>query len=229
MGLGLKNGGGAGGQYLPIIKYDARSGRMFRVDRTQGANGWESTSVDITNELPTFALDFRSIEVGWAAFLSTGPSFEMAPLGQPSPASPSKEHKQAFRVKVYGPKQLGGVREFSSSSKAVISAIERLHNTYEASPEGRAGQIPVVKMTHTLPAKSTGPSGTTTNYAPVFEIVQWVDRPAELGDATVPLPSDAQLAPQPAAPTAPSAPPPGHVPPPSAAAAVGADASPLPF
>ena len=45
MALGFNLGsGGGGGDFLPIIKYDARAGRLFRVDREDGV----STSVDIT-------------------------------------------------------------------------------------------------------------------------------------------------------------------------------------
>ena len=43
MGLGLKINSGSK-DFLPIIKYDSRAGRVFRVDRADGV----STPVDIT-------------------------------------------------------------------------------------------------------------------------------------------------------------------------------------
>lgn len=220
MALGLNTGGGeGGGNYLPICKFDARAGRLFKVVRTQGATGWVSDSVDITNPAPAFAVDFCSIEVGWSAFLPTGPSFAMVPLGQPMPAKPSNEHKQGFRVKLAG-QVLDGVREFASNSKCVMSAIDALHTTYLAAPEAGQGLIPVVRMTGTTAVKTTGPQGTTTNYAPIFAVEQWVARPAELGAVTVPPPSAPVSAPAPATtpPVATHAPPPGHMPPPVAAA-----------
>jgi hypothetical protein len=213
--LGFQNSSNA--TFLPLLTYDARAGRMFKRDRVQGTSGWETKQEDITNAPPTFAVDFLSIEVGWAAFTPTGPNFAMAPLGQPQPAKPTPDHKNGFKMKVYGPQQLGGVREFSSSSKAVMSAIDDLHNAYTQAPEASQGKIPVVQMTGTKPIVAKGPQGTTTNYAPVFSIVQWVDRHPDLGEATVAVPAASG---QPtAAPAAP--PPPNHVPPPAAAAPAG--------
>ena len=47
MALGLPQSGG--GNRVPIIKYDARAGRIFRVDRTQNAGGqYDSATVEIT-------------------------------------------------------------------------------------------------------------------------------------------------------------------------------------
>jgi hypothetical protein len=212
MAIGL-NSGSSGGDFLPIVTFDARAGRMFRVDRTQDSSGvWVSDKTDITGLQPTFMVDFRTLETGFAAFLPTGPSFAMAPLGQPAPAKPSADHKPSFRMKVYSPKFLDGLREFSSSSKAVIGAIDHLHNSYEAAPEARAGKLPVVKFSGATPITTKGPQGTTTNYAPVFDIVSWADRPADWSAPTVPLPAaGSRTAPPPAA----AAPAPKHVPPPA--------------
>lgn len=188
MGLGLSNGA-TGGEYLPIVKWDARAGRMFRVDRTQGANGWESQTVDITNERPTFLIDFGAIEVGHMAFTATGPSFALAPLGQPMPARPSPEHKQGCRVRLYSPKFLGGLREFASSAKAVLGTIDALHTAFEAAPEAAAGKIPAVQLDGSTAITTKGPNGTVTSYAPVLKVVSWHDRPADLGERTVPAPA----------------------------------------
>lgn len=207
MALGFQNTSNA--TFLPLLTYDARAGRMFKRDRVQGAAGWETKQEDITSAPPTFAVDFLSIEVGWAAFTQTGPSFAMAPMGQPQPARPTPDHKNGFRAKVWGPQQLGGVREFSSSSKAVMGALDDLHNAYLAAPEAAQGKIPVVQMTGTKAITAKGPQGTTTNYAPVFGIVQWVDRHPDLGEATVAAPSSSGAS-QPAAPAA--APPPAPQP-----------------
>lgn len=213
MSLGL-NTGSSGGDFLPIVTFDARAGRMFRVDRAQASDGsWASNKVDITNAQPTFLVDLGSIEVGWAAFLPTGPSFEMAPLGQAMPAKPSNDHKQSFRVKLFSPKHLDGLREFSSSSKAVISAIDKLHSEYEAAPEAAAGKLPVVRLSGSTPITTKGPQGTTTNYSPVFEVVSWADRPADWAARSVPAPTAGARTSAPA-PQA-SAPVSNHVPPPS--------------
>ena len=128
MALGL-NTGSNGADFLPIAIYDARAGRMFKVERTQGASGWESNRVDITSPPPAFAIDMGTLEVGWIVFAVTGPDFQLVPLGQPLPAQPGKDYKQGFRVKVTG-KVLDGLREFSHTAKCVLSAVDDLHSRY---------------------------------------------------------------------------------------------------
>ena len=207
MALGLNNGGGnSDGSFLPICKYDARAGRLFRVDRSQRGDGsYQSDNVDISQPAPQFAVDMGSIQVGWLAFSATGPDFHLVPFGSPMPAKPSSDHKAGFRVKLGG-KIMGGVRELAASSKCVLSAIDGLHTAYEAAPEAASGKIPLVKMTGTKPITTKGPQGTTTNYAPVFEIVGWVDRLPDMGERTVALPRAVDRASKPVS---------NHVPPPA--------------
>lgn len=227
MGLGL-NTGSSGGDFLPIAIYDARAGRMFKVERTQGAAGWESNRIDITAPAPSFAVDLGSIEVGVVHFAASGPDFKVVPLGNPLPVAPSKDYKQCFKVKIAG-NVLGGVREFSHSAKCVLSALDNLHSQFEAAPEAARGQVPIVQLAGTTAVVTNGPQGKTTNYAPVFQITGWTDRLEAFGPRTVPAPGARAAAPAPAAaPAAPAThvPPPGHVPPP-AAAAVPADAMPF--
>lgn len=180
MGLGISTESGSG-DIRPILKYDARAGRMFRVDRSQGASGWESEQVDITNNA-TFVADFENIEVGWMMFSAGGrPDFQMVKLGATKPARPTENHREGFRMSVKLGQSCGGdIRELSSNAKAVIGAIDLLHSAYEEGATANPGKLPVVKMTGTRPVKTTTPQGTTTNYAPVFEIAKWVDRPADL-------------------------------------------------
>lgn len=211
MAIGL-NTGTNGGDFLPIATWDARAGRLFKVQRAQQSDGsWVSDKIDITSQQPTFLVDFPTLETGWAAFLPTGPSFAMAPLGKPMPEKPTAEHKQSFRVRLFSPKFLDGLREFSSSSKAVIGALDALHTAYEAAPEAAAGKLPVVKLTGSAPITTRGPQGTSTNYAPTWEIVSWADRPADWPAVTVPTPRAGARS----APPAPAAPATNHVPPPA--------------
>lgn len=188
MALGFTMGNGEGGTFLPLVKYDARSGRMSLSDRVQGPNGWESVDTDITRDQPAFAVDFGSIEVGWIAF-GKPPVFAVAPLGHTMPKRPEgPDFKQGFRVKVAG-KALKGVREWSTTANAVKGALEEIHTQYEAAPEAAEGKIPVVQFVDTKAIKTSTPGGHTTNYAPILKIVQWVDRNADLlGPRTVPPP-----------------------------------------
>jgi hypothetical protein len=211
-----------GGDRLPILKFDARAGRLFTIDRSQAADGlWQSQQTDITMTQPPFCVDFGSLEVGWAYFSAGGPPlWAVNWYGQPQPARPASpgtddqnrplQFKAAFRVKVAG-QGIGGVREFGGNSAALIGGMNELHTRFEAAPEAATGKIPVVKMTNTQAIKS----GQSTNYMPVFEIVAWVDRPKPLGERMVAPPGRtavAAAAPPTSVPVPPPAPKPAPAP-----------------
>ena len=193
MALGFTETSGA--DFLPIIKFDARAGRFFRVDRTQGTDGWSSNSVDITQGFQA-VFDFANIEAGWAAFVDGRPSFAMAPVGGPFPAKPSENHKQGFRITVMlGKKVADGeppVREMASTAMGVRRAIDALHDEYVAGLGANPGMLPVVACDTTTAIESQTPAGKTINYAPVFTIKKWVKRPADLDAAPESTPSPAQ-------------------------------------
>lgn len=209
MGLGLQTESGGGGDFSDIIKYDARAGRMFRVDRTQGAAGWETNNVEITNGF-TFVPDLDNVQVGWALFAAgVAPSFCMVPLGDPLPHKPSDQHKQGFKLmSKLGATSGGDVRELASCAKSVIGALDALHTQYEAQKAANPGKLPVVALTGSTPVVSTGQGKSSTNYAPVFEIVKWIGRPAELDGTASATPAAAPAAPTPA----PAPPPPKTAP-----------------
>ena len=46
--LGFPVGATAGGEFTAICKYDARAGRIFRIERINTGNGYVSEPVDIT-------------------------------------------------------------------------------------------------------------------------------------------------------------------------------------
>ncbi len=186
MALGL-NTSTSGADFTPHMRYDARAGRLFRADRAQGSDGrWETSMVDITVPPPQFLMDLAQIEVGWLSYTGGAPDLRMVPFGTPLPPLPSKDHRQGFRVRVYAPKLLGGLREFASSAKVVIAAMDALHSAYEAAPEHAQGLVPVVSLSGTAPVSSKTPQGTATNYAPVFRIEKWVARPADLPIGALP-------------------------------------------
>ena len=218
MALGLNTGSSGNGSYLPLAIYDARAGRMFKVERSQGIEGWVSERVDITSPPPKFAFDMGSLEVGWIFFGNGAPDFRMVPLGAVLPEQPSKEHKQGFRVKLSG-RVLDGVREFAQTAKCVLAGVDELHTAYLAAPEAAAGKIPVVQLSGTLPIVTKGGGQTSTNYKPIFEIIAWTDRDPDMGERTVPppLPSPSAFA----APAAAAAPPKAVAPAPKPAPPAG--------
>ena len=89
--------------------------------------------------------------------------------------------------------------------------MNQLHDAYMAAPEQAAGKLPVVRCASVLPVTSKH----GTNYQPVFQIVQWVDVPAELASVgiTNTSPPAKQVAPVAAAPAVAA-----HAPPPTVSA-----------
>jgi hypothetical protein len=220
-----------GGDRLPVLKYDARAGRFFLMDRVENNGVWETVLAELPIASTTFAMDFGSVEVGWFLFpKGAAPMMVTVPFGQPLPPQPAavgtitddktgKERpnnfKQGFRMKVAG-KALAGtvngtVRELAANAGVTLEGINDLHTAFEAAPEAIAGKIPVVKVAQVIPTKV----GQSTNYKPVFEIVTWADRPTDvLGPRTVPAPRSAAamgVTVAPAAVAAPAAAPPPAV------------------
>lgn len=194
MALGLSTGGNGGGEIRPYVKYDAKAGRMFRIDRVQDSSGQYSTEQhEITNSVQ-FVADLANIRVGWINYTAQGPVRKLVVLGkEPIPARPDDKNsegklafKQGFEIDLLLNKDSGGgpARILGSAAGCVIDAMDELHDAYSAAPESKAGKLPVVKIASVSPVKS----GQSTNYKPVFQIVSWVDRPAALPEpgATAP-------------------------------------------
>lgn len=187
MAMGF-SGGGGGGSFKPVCKYNAKAGRMYRVDRTEDNGSFSNEETEITNSFQA-VFDMESIEVGFAKFVrGQAPEWKMVKLGQPWPDCPSdvgqdgkKLFKKTFRLDIKLGASLGGdVREFASSAGCVIDAFNVVHTAYEEGLKSNPGKLPVVAMPSTL--KQAGKGG-DNNYAPVFEIVGWVERARAFGDA----------------------------------------------
>lgn len=175
----------SGGNFTPIVKINSKAGRVYRVDREQGADGWVTNEVDITRDFQ-FVPDFDNAEVGWMKFVAgQAPDLRMVKLGEPMadrPEGVDKDgkplYRQGLRMALKLGKGCGGdLRELAATAKSIIGPIDRLHDEFVAErKKGRAGQLPIVRMTDTKKVDIKTPHGTNTNYEPVFEIVDWVDR-----------------------------------------------------
>lgn len=186
MALGLSNGSAGGGEIRPYVKYDAKAGRMFRIDRVQGSDGQYSTDQQEITNIAQFVVDLANIRVGWINYTAQGPVRKLVVLGkEPIPARPTDTNsegklafKQGFEVDILLNKESGGgpSRILGSAAGCVINAMDELHDAYSAAPESKSGKLPVVKIAGVAPVKS----GQSTNYQPKFQIVSWVDRPAAL-------------------------------------------------
>ena len=170
----------------PVLKYDARAGRLFRVDRTQSDGSWETNTVEIT---PVFQaiVDMERIELGWLYFPTGGaPEITVAPYGQPMPAKPSDKHRPGFRVYMKLGKQAGGdIREMASNAQASIVGMDLLHDHYLKDRAAHPGELPVVRLEKTVAVVTSGKGAdgkpvSSQNYQPVWAIVGWAARPADL-------------------------------------------------
>jgi len=192
------------GDILDRLQYDAKAGKWHKVSRTQSAAGeWISDMIELKDGA-MFVADLPNIEVGWIAFASTGPDFQMVPnieeiAREHAKRKPSDNHKWGFRVRVLLPKE-EAPRTFASTAKNVAAVLDELHTKAEA--DAPAGQVPVLQITGTRVVETKGKMGTTRNYAPLLEIVKYVPRPAALGDAPAKPAAPPPASPQAATPTA---------------------------
>lgn len=225
MGLGLSYSSSetASSDFLPLVSYNAKAGRLKYSQRVEVNGRWEKQEEDVSFQQPAFVADMENIQVGWLFFKAgMAPVRALVKIGQPLPPVPMGDYGVDERGNANKPKQgfamrvLDGnrtVREFSSNAGSVLSAIDALHTAYEGAPERAQGMLPVIQFTGATEVK--GKHG--SNYSPNFQIVKWVPRPAEL-----PAGAPAAAVPQSMAPAAPAPSP--SLPPPTPQAA-----KPLPF
>jgi len=171
-----------------IAKYDARAGRIFRVDRLATSNGFEATPVDITATFKA-VVDFENVETGWIDFpVGSAPSFVMIKIsdlkaGKPLPDRPSPKHKNGIRFLLKLAKICGGdrpVREMAGTAKAFVSGVEEVYQEYEREKLKYPGMLPVIVLVGTEVVKSSKGQNTSTNYRPKFKIDGWATRPEDL-------------------------------------------------
>ena len=177
--FGFSTESSAGGDFMPIVKYDARAGRIFRMDRVDSGNGFTSDPVDITSSFKAI-FDFENVEVGWINFpAGSAPQFTLVPMGSQLPDRPSPLHKNGVRFVLKLAKDCGGakpIREIAGTSKAFLSGIEAIYNIYQAEKSANAGKLPVIVLEKTTPIKSGSGEKQSTNYQPTFRISGWAPR-----------------------------------------------------
>lgn len=187
MAFGKRKGGG---DFLPLLKYDARNGSLYLEDRVQTSRGWEKEHTDVGTSFKG-VFDLANAEVGWIAFpRGAAPETQLVPAGDDIGPAPTEDHKQGFRVLVLVDRDLGGtLREFMSTSAAAWNGLSALHDEYLAAK--RPGELPVVILVGVTEHKY----GAGTSFDPEFKTVGWVKRPEEFGPERDP---NAKVAPRPA-------------------------------
>lgn len=192
------------------VKFNGKSGRWYR----PGEDG------EIEVQSPVFVADLANVATGWLRFREgQAPERCMDPsLDRPAP-SPGEGFRRGFVMAAYSSKYFGGVAEFSSASIHVGNAIRELYQLFEKERASHPGQLPVVACTGCEEMRDRRGS----NFKPQMQIAKWVDRPAELPDASPVDPADIWQGETPAT-VKPQA---AHVPPPSPKPAPAAAADPL--
>jgi len=182
MALGFNLETKSGGDILPIVKWDAKAGDLIKQDRYQAGDGtWQKDEQELGLPIQ-IGMDLANIEVGWLSFAAGAPDFQMVKAGEPLPAQPSPDHKQAFRVRI-GSSDLG-LREFSHSAKTVLRAMDTLYNQFEAEAPANPGKLPVVTIAGTETIKINSPQGELRFKVPEWSITSWIDRPAMMDGVT---------------------------------------------
>src|SRR5215467_4060439 len=108
----LSGANNAGGEFVPMITYNAVHGRVYRIERFQNAEGnWDSEQHHLP--LPVkFVADFPNMLIGQIAFINKRPDIHMVRLADVEsgetviPERPTNEHRIGFLIRVYN-KTLG--------------------------------------------------------------------------------------------------------------------------
>jgi len=162
--------GTGSGNFRPILKYNAKAGRWaFR-------NGEGEVEIDE----PTFVVDLYNTATGWAAFREgEAPERAFDPAPGTRAAKTRDDQKRCLMVLTYASESFDGVAEMCTTSMHMLNAIKDLYGQFrEVAEKKKDGKLPVVKCVGTTPSKDKF----GTNYKPNLEIVDWVERPADLPD-----------------------------------------------
>jgi hypothetical protein len=182
MGLGKRK---TGGDYLPVWKWDARTGKACLQDRVYSGGRWETEQRNIDHSKFRAVFDMENVLRGWINFPSGAPpEMKMVRAGEDPGDPPSDKHKEGVRLIVKMDESLGGgVRELLSTAWAMWTAIDALHDAYTAAVVRHPGHLPAVDIVDVREERTAA----GTSYAPVFKIVGWVPRPPELPVAGTPI------------------------------------------
>ena len=171
----MQSNTGGGEDFKTYVKYNAKAGRWYTKKDEPDAEEFEVRDM-------TAVFDFNSLKTGWFLFAAgVAPVKQLNEKLHVFSPRPADGFKQGFQINLFSGKNLLGVREFASTAGVVIDAMNELHDAYEAASESKSGLMPVVKCVDVKPISGTH----GTNYAPVFQILSWVERPAELIEAAV--------------------------------------------
>ncbi len=174
-----------GGSFRPRVKFNAKAGRVYRIDRVPQADGRAILETEITAQF-AFFLALESFADGWwnretfkELLVALGGVLPPQPDGRDEKGKPIWVYQVRCAMKLAAAAG-GDLRVFSSGAQCVLEPLDRLYHECTADAKGRGDErrrwVPAVRMVRTDPIK--GENG--VNYAPVFEVVKWVERPADM-------------------------------------------------
>ena len=177
--LGFSTAPPEGGDFTPIVKYDARAGRMFRMDRIENNGNFTNQGVDITQSFKAI-VDLENMETGYVLFApGIAPDFKLVRIGNEFPDRPSDKHKHGIRVMIKLAKDCSGdkpIREMAGTSKSFLAGVEAVYTRYLAERDDHPGKLPIIVLEKTTPVRSGTGDRSSTNYQPTFKIVGWAPR-----------------------------------------------------
>jgi hypothetical protein len=182
MAIGINLEEKRGGNFLPVLKFDAKAGLFIIVNREPQSDGtWEKNEIELDKGFK-FVADLENLEVGWASFKPGAVNFTMSKVGERMPERPSPDHKQGIRCRIFLKEH--GLREFAHTSKNVLRAFDALHDDYAKAADSNAGKMPVIEVTGTETVKmQTKDQGELRFRVPKWHISGWVAPPAEFAAA----------------------------------------------
>jgi hypothetical protein len=168
---------GVSGSIMPFAKYNAKADKWF----VRGDDGDEEIA------RPTFVADLANIATGWLRFREgEAPERSIDPSLDRAAPSPGEGFKRGFVLAVFSQNFFGGLVELSSASIHMGNAVREVYQIFEDQRGNHPGQVPVIACSGSEPMKDKY----GTNYRPKLELLKWVDRPADLPDASPVDPND---------------------------------------
>jgi len=184
MAFGLPD---TGGDFLPLLTFNAKSGRFSLVEKVEGRNGtFEKEEQELETSQVVFVADFSTARKGWLLFRKGGAPVKVVNgIEDPMPPEPEGDFGTDDKGNPIRPR--GGfilhvvtadhkLREFASNATACVNGMGAIMDQYLDEAAAHPGQIPMVRLVKVAKV------GRNQNYQPTMEIVKWVDRkPDEWG------------------------------------------------
>lgn len=177
MALGLDLEEKKGGNFLPVLKFDAKSGDFMVLNREPGTEPgtWEKSEIELKTPFKA-VIDFDKMEKGWLCFKPGAVNLTMVGLNDRMPDKPSEDHKIGIRFKIFLKEH--GLREFANTSKNVLRAVNSLHDEFVKQVRDNPGKMPVVEVSGVETVKiQTKENGELRFKVPKWKIAAWADPP----------------------------------------------------